>query len=211
VTAGRAWVIDRYSSRITVLDGQGTLLNTLQMHASAISATSDQLWVTDDIHDRAVRLDPLSGAQLIAVDLPGPAGPTDVAVTGDSVWIAAARANTVFRLDPTSNTLTDARPGLQDARTLSALGNDVWLASPSEDRIARLDPSAGRLAVTVDVCDTPIDVAATPTGAWVVCALGRALWRVDRAGSVVTRIQLDGVPTAVAADGERALVTLRAD
>jgi hypothetical protein len=34
---------------------------------------------------------------------------------------------------------------------------------------------------------------------------------VDRAGTVLARIALDGVPTAVAADGERVLVALRAD
>jgi hypothetical protein len=100
---------------------------------------------------------------------------------------------------------------MQDVRTVSALGTDVWLASPSTDKVARLDSASQRVTLTVDVCDTPVSVAPTPTGAWVACAVDHSLWRVDRAGSVTARISLEGVPTSVAADGERALVTLRAD
>lgn len=211
LVSGRAWVVDRYSNRITMLDErQGTLLNSLSMHASAIAAAGGQLWASDDLHDRVYRLDPASGALLATIELAAPAGPTDLAVAGGSVWIAAPRSNAIYRLDPATNQARDAVTGLEDVRTVSALGDDLWLASPSLDRIARFDPSSGRIAVTIDVCDTPVDVAATPTGAWVVCQ-ERALWRLDRAGTVMARIALDGVPTAVAADGERAIVTLRGD
>ena len=212
LTSGRAWVIDRYSSRITILDGrQGTLLNSMQIHGSAISALGNQVWISDDLRDRVVRLDPNSGAELNTVELSPPAGPTDIAVTDSRVWIAAPRANAVLGLDPATTAPVDVPVGLPDVRFLSALGEDVWLVSPSEDRIARLDAASGRIAVTVDVCDTPVDAAATPTGVWVVCSQSKALWQVDRTGAVVSRVELDAVPTAVAADGERAVVSLRSD
>jgi streptogramin lyase len=187
------------------------LLGSLSLHASGIAAAQGQLWITDDINNRIVRLDPLSGTQLATLDLPEPTGPTDVAVSGDHVFVAAPRANTVFRVDSTTNAVSDVSPDIEDVRTLAALDNDLWLVSPSTDRIARLDVAAGRVAVTVDVCDTPVAIAATPTGAWVACSQARVLWRVDRAGTVVAEIDLDGAPTAVAAEGERAWVTLRAD
>jgi streptogramin lyase len=212
VTPSRLWVLDRYSSRITILDGrQGTLLNSLPIHASAIAASTDQMWVVDDITDVAVRLDPLSGAQVSAVSLPAPAGATDVVVAAQSVWIAAPRAKAVFRLDPATATVTDVSTAMQDVQTLAAFGNDLWLVSPSTDSVSRLDIASGRLALSVDVCDTPVSVAPTASGAWVACSVDRSLWRIDRTGTVTSRIELDGVPTAVAADGERALVTLRRD
>lgn len=212
VSPARVWVFDRYSDRLTILDGRhGTLLGSITMHASAIAATADQVWVTDDVRDQVTRLDPLSGAHVLTVDLPAPAGPTDVTIAAANVWIAAPRANAVFRLDPATGAVADVRLGLEDVRILEARGDDLWVASPSQDKVSRFDPVSGRVAVTVDVCDTPVDVAPTSTGAWVVCAVDKALWRVDRAGAVVSQINLDGVPTAVAAEGERALVTLRAD
>jgi hypothetical protein len=100
---------------------------------------------------------------------------------------------------------------MQDVRTVAALDGDLWLASPSTDKVGRLDVASGRIAVTIDVCDTPVSVAPTPTGAWVACSVDWSLWRIDRSGAVTARVQLDGVPTSVVADGERALVTLRAD
>lgn len=42
------------------------------------------------------------------------------------------------------------------------------------------------------------------------CATERSLWRLDAAGTVSDGMALDGVPTAVAADGDRRWMTLRA-
>jgi hypothetical protein len=212
LTPGRVWVSDRYSSRVTVLDRQlGTLLSSLPLHASAMAAGDGQLWISDDIGDRVMRLDPASGAQVSVVELSHPAGPTGLALAGGSLWIAAPRSGNILRLDPATGAFADAGLGLADVRSVASLGDDLWLASPTIDRVARVDLTSGRIAVSADVCDTPVDIAPTPTGAWLVCAVERELWRIDRAGSVVVEIELDAVPTAVAVDGERAVVTLRAD
>jgi hypothetical protein len=212
LTPGRVWVADRYSGQVALMDAsQGALLDTFALHASAIGTGDGQVWFADDLNDRIVRLDPQSGAQMTTIDLEAPAGPTDIAVAGGVVWIAAPRSNTVLRLDPGSAEVTDLGLPLVDVRTVAATGNDVWLASPSTDIIARLDAASGRIAVQAVVCDTPIAVAPTPTGAWVACALDRQLWRLDLAGAITVKITLDAVPSALAVDGETALVTLRAD
>jgi streptogramin lyase len=212
LTPGRAWVVDRYSNQVALIEaGQGALIDTFAIHASAIAAEENQVWLADDLNDRIVRLDPLSGAVLASIDLPSPAGPTDIAVVGGAVWIAAPRNNAVLRLDAGGAAVADLGLPLDDVRTVTGLGKDVWLASPSTDIVARLDASTGRIATQVEVCDTPIAIAATPTGAWVACALDRQLWRLDLAGTVTVKITLDAVPSALAADGELALVTLRAD
>jgi class 3 adenylate cyclase len=212
LTQGRVWIIDRYSNQITALNSRdGSLLDTIPLHASAITGSGSELWIADDLAERIVRLDPASGAELMAVDLPAPAGPSDLALAGGSVWVAAPRSGKLYRVDATSGAVADAGIGLDGVRVVEALAHDVWLASPAQDGLARLDATSGRVDVRVDVCDEPVSLAPTPTGVWVACARERALWRLDRTGSIVARIGLDAVPAAVVADGERALVTLRAD
>jgi hypothetical protein len=215
LTPGRVWVVDRYSDQVALLDAsQGALIDTFDVHASAIAAGDGQVWLADDLNDRVIRLDPQSGTVLSTMDLQFPAGPTDIAVLGQSVWIAAPRSNSVLRFDIVEDEITDLGLPLTDVRTVVGIAGqygDVWVASPSTDVVARLDAGSGRIATQVEVCDTPVALAPTPTGAWVACALDRQLWRLDRSGTVAVKITLDAVPSALAADGENALVTLRAD
>ena len=212
LTTGRVWVADRYSDQVALIDAnQGGLIDTFAIHASAIATGENQVWVADDLNDRVIRLDPQSGAQVLTIALEAPAGSTDLTVTGGAVWIAAPRHDAVLRVDVATAAVTDLGLPLVDVRTVAGLGNDVWLASPSTDIVARLDAATGRIVTQAEVCDTPIAIAPTPTGAWVACALDRQLWRLDRTGAVIVKITLDAVPSAVAVDGENALVALRAD
>lgn len=208
----RLWVADRYSSQIAVLDASdGSLLDRLELHASALASTAGQLWLTDDLGDRVIRLDPQTNAELAVIALAGPAGPSGIDISDSGVWVAAPRSGALLRIEAATGTYVDVAVDLIDVRVVRSLGADVWIASPTTDRIARLEGASGRVAVRVDVCDTPIALAPTPTAVWVACATERALWRIDRAGTVLIEIRLDAVPTAVVADGERVWVTLRAD
>jgi streptogramin lyase len=212
VAGGRVWVADRYSSQIAALDiRQGSLLDRLDVHASAILAEEGQLWLADDLTDRLVRLNPENGAEIAAFALPSPAGPSGLAISGGSIWVAAPRADTVLRFHAGTGAPLEPLVEISAIRTMAALGDDLWVASPSTDRIARVDTATGRVAVRVDVCDTPIALAPTPTAIWVACATDRTLWRVDRAGQVQSQVELGAVPTALVAQGERVWVTLRAD
>jgi streptogramin lyase len=205
-------VADRYSSRLTQLDATaGTVISSLPLHASSLAFAEGQLWLADDIGDRLIRLDPTSGSPLVEIPLGRTAGATDVAMAADHLWVAAPRAGGLLRVDPSAATTTDIQVGIADVRSVSASGGVLWLASPGQDRVARVDAASGRVAVSVEVCDTPVDIAATPSGAWVVCALDRQLWRLDLAGTVTLKITLAAVPSALAADGELVLVALRAD
>jgi len=212
IAGDRVGVADRYSSRLTLLDATaGTVILSLPLHASSLLFAESQLWLADDIQDRLVRLDPTSGAQLAEISLGRTAGAADVVLAADHLWVAAPRAGGLLRVDPSAGTTVDIQLGIADVRAVSAYADNVWLASPGLDRVARVDAASGRVAVNAEVCDTPVDIAATPSGAWVVCALDRQLWRLDLAGTVTLKITLDAVPSALATDGELALVALRAD
>ena len=90
---GLLWVADRYSDKVTVLDaGSGDLQERVDLHASAIDAGPSGVWAADDLFDRVRRLDPRTGAELSAIDLPVGSGASDVDASGETVWVAAALA-----------------------------------------------------------------------------------------------------------------------
>jgi hypothetical protein len=95
--------------------------------------------------------------------------------------------------------------------SIGAAGDDLWLASSADDSAARVDARTGHVDLRVPVCDTPIAIAGTPSGAWVACATSHELWHIDRAGGVTDRVHLDAIPSALVSDGERAWVALRGD
>ena len=196
----RVWVADRYASRLTVLDArQGNLIQPVELHVSAIASSADQLWVTDDLADQVLRLDPATNAVVATADLPSPAGPTDIAMSAGQVWVVAPRQNALFRIDATAASAELVTTGVDDVRAVDALGDDVWIAGFEADQVARIDAVSRRVDVRVDVCDAPVAVAPIESGAWIVCTRDRQLWKIDRAGTVTTRITLDAVPADVAA------------
>ena len=85
--------------------------------------------------------------------------------------------------------------------------------SPAFDTATRLDAGSSRVAVSVDVCDSPVAVVAVPDGGGesIACSVERSLWHVDPAGDADRKIELEAVPTDVALDGDRVWVSLRQD
>jgi class 3 adenylate cyclase/streptogramin lyase len=212
VVGGQVWVADRYNDLVSVLTADiGTLTKQLAVHAAALAGDDQAVWAADDLADRLIRLDPRTLTEVGRIALPVPAGPTDLVALDGILWVAAPSAKGVLRVDPTSGDTTVQPSDIAAITSIAALGDDLWIASRSVDVVARLDARTGRLAVRADVCDTPVDLAPVPGGVWVACATERALWRLDAAGAVLDTFALDGVPTSVAADGERAWVSLRAD
>ena len=212
VDAGKAFVADRYANQLTVLAARdGSLLDRFDQHASGLASSPAGVWAADDLADRLVLLDPVSGPTSNWITFTPPAAPTALAVAADILWAAAPRAPGIQRVDTSQRTVAPVATELSGVDGVGAAGNDLWLASSAGDSVARVDGSNGNVEVRVPVCDTPIALAGTPTGAWVACATSNELWRIDRTGGVTDRVQLDGVPAALVADGERVWVALRAD
>jgi len=212
VVGGRVWVADRYNDVLSVLAADsGTLVKQFKLHAAALAADDQSVWAADDLADRLVRLDPASLNEAGSIELPAPAGPSDVVAAGGALWVAAPRADSLLRVDAAAGTVSSQPMDIPAITTIAASGDALWVASRSTDVVARLEATSGRLAVRVDVCDAPIDLAPIPGAVWVACATERTLWRLDAAGTVLDMFALDGVPTSVAADGEHVWVALRAD
>jgi class 3 adenylate cyclase/streptogramin lyase len=212
VDAGKAFIADRYANQLSFLIARdGALLDRFDQHVSGLASSPTGVWAANDLADRLVLVDPVSGPTSDWIAFPASAGPTALAVAADSLWAAAPRVPGVQHVDTVLRTVTPAATELSGVDSIGAAGGDLWLSSSSGDNAARVDSASGHVEVRVPVCDTPIGIAVTPSGAWVACSTSHELWRVDRTGSVTDRIHLDGIPAALVVDGERAWVALRGD
>jgi len=212
VSGGKTFVADRYANQVTVLtERDGALIDRFDQHASGLASSPLGVWVADDLANRLSQLDPVSGPASDWITFPPSAGPTALAFAADTLWAAAPRVVGVQRVDTAQRTVAAVATELSGVDSIGAAGHDLWLASSAVDSAARVDAASANVEVRVPVCDTPIAIAGTPTGAWVACATSHELWRVDRAGGVTDQFGLGGVPAALVADGERVWVALRAD
>jgi streptogramin lyase len=212
VSAGKTFVADRYANQLTILtERDGALIDRFDQHASGLASSPLGVWVADDLADRLSQLDPVTGPMSDWITFPPAAGPTALAFAADTLWAAAPRVAGVQRVDTGARAVAPVATELSGVDSIGAAGNDLWLASSAADGAARVDATTGRVDLRVPVCDTPIAIAGTPSGAWVACSTSRELWHVDRSGGVTDRIELDAIPAALATDGERAWVALRGD
>jgi peptide/nickel transport system substrate-binding protein len=148
--------------------------------------------------DRAVAIDPVSGRQTAAAELPGTA--TAAVAAAGSLWLADPEDQLVLRLDPDSGQIEDrvAMPG--QPGSLTAAGGAVWVAGPLSGSVTRIDPASGRVTQTVRVGSGNLGAIASLGGEVLVAdSASRALVTLDaRTGAVKRRHTLALRPTALA-------------
>jgi YVTN family beta-propeller protein len=122
--------------------------------------------------------------------IPVGAGPVDVLVSQDAVWVANVAQGTVSRIDPATNTVTQTiQVGRNPVRLAAGFGS-IWVANQTEQTLSRIDARTGQLLATI----------ATPTlapnqlavGAGSVWALtGYSLLRIDPSTNKATLVDAD--------------------
>ena len=163
-----------------------------------LAATDDALWaVTPDY--KVVRIESATGA-VTATSKAVPA--IAVAAGGAGVWALGLDGRVVRLHERTGRPI--ARSRIPAPVTSIAVGDDAaWVTSSADGTLWRVSggPNPGLGSITLAPGIT--DVAAGATAAWVVNPLAGTLSRVDMDTSTVTRtVELEGVPYAVAVDGE---------
>ena len=120
--------------------------------------------------------------------------PSSVAVTSESVWVAANDQGGVMRLDPKTNRITATVAMGILPFYLAADDREVWGTSFQDAAIARVDAVTARvLNVWRGFCRGPSGVALTSDSALIACDTSGTLVRIDRAtGTVVASIALPG-------------------
>jgi len=200
------WVVDGFSGRLSVIDPRSNTVTLVaaDMHGvSGLASGFGAVWLTDAVGDRVIRLNTRTRQVEATIDLAADSVPSAIAVGSNAVWVANQVAMTVSSIDPASNdVVTAAIPLCCRPTALAVLDSDVWVVSADSDRAQRVDGGRGAVAVTVEVGDGPSAVLVRDDGVWVANALDQTVVRLDRAGDVLTVVELDAQPSAMAfADG----------
>ena len=152
-----------------------------------------------------------------SVELPTGSGPTALGVGDGSLWVAAGRQPSVFRIDTADPARSPERFGTGDVPTALSVAPDgtVWIVERAADSVLALDASgATRVDVVVgDRCDAPTAIEASEDDVWVACADSSNVVRLDPSdGSVVGSLAVEGNPGPMATDETGAVwVAIRGD
>lgn len=87
----------------------------------------------------------------VAARIPVGAGPVDVLVGQDAVWVANAAQGTVSRIDPATNTVAATiRVGRNPVRLAVGFGS-IWVANETSQTVSRIDVRTGQPQATIPV------------------------------------------------------------
>jgi streptogramin lyase len=211
--AGTIWVSQAYTRTLTSIDAETVQVrDDVEVTGRQLEATDDAVWVTDDIGDRVVLLSTTTLDEVSATALEPASGPRAIAAGEGSMWVATERAGTVIEIDATSGTDIGHPIGLGSPATdVAVAGGSVWVTSMDADRLYRIDPAQARVVATIETCDGPESVVASDRDVWIACRSAEVVRRLTTDGSVVADIDVPGVPTALAIDGDGVWVALRGD
>jgi virginiamycin B lyase len=117
----------------------------------------------------------------VVATIPVGAGPVDVLVVQDAVWVANAAQGTLSRIDPATNKVTKTiQVGRNPVRLAAGFGS-IWVANQTGQTVSRLDVRTGSLQATIPVTGH-VSAEDLAVGAGVVWVRGGArLWRLDPA------------------------------
>jgi YVTN family beta-propeller protein len=87
----------------------------------------------------------------VVATIPVGAGPVDVLVGQDAVWVANAAQGTVSRVDPATNTVTKTiRVGRNPVRVAAGFGS-IWVANETSQTVSRIEARTGQPQATIPV------------------------------------------------------------
>jgi DNA-binding beta-propeller fold protein YncE len=151
-----------------------------------------------------VRIDP--NTRRVVARIPVPAGPTEIATSGGTVWVVCSAAGVLTRIDSSRNAVvTTIRVGAW-ALAIAISGDDVWVRGGSardDGRLYRIDARTNAVEAVIQAGapqgrEGVASIAATARGVWVP---GVSLDLVDRtSGAVVATLPISSYAVALEGD-----------
>jgi class 3 adenylate cyclase len=119
-----------------------------------------------------------------------------ITTTDDAVWTAFS--NSIARIDPVSEEMTDPLDLEHGADDIIGVDRDLWIVDQLKRTLYRYGPDGEELD-SVELPFTPNDIAAGPDGSlWVLNSSAGTVTRVDADGQVDESIRVGSDPTDVA-------------
>ena len=192
MAGGTAWVanVGNGVARYDAATGRrlGSVGPGLLSVCTGMDVGHGSLWVAACTANRLHRFDLATGRQQAAIRLPagGIAEEGSVAAGGSGVFVVAADAGRIVRVDPRSQRVVARLPAPEGAAGLRFGFGSLWVTSPTEGTLTRLDPSTGRVQATVPVGAGAYFLAIGEGAVWVMNNFEAQVLRVDPADNSVT-------------------------
>ena len=165
------------------------------------------IWASDPHDPALLRIDPQYGRVAAKVDLPrgqeadGPQNAQGVAVTRDAVWTAYGYPKRIARYTPSTGKVATRRidNGTFFDGLVAAEGDVVWVVDREGRRLLRVDPDTLAVEDTAKLHGGFVEDARVYRGSlWVAMQGDGGVWRIDRNGDVLGKIETGDVPYSLA-------------
>jgi virginiamycin B lyase len=198
VSDGVAWVattggIRRYSAG-------GRILGTTAVGGPvclAMDAGFDAVWVGVCGPSAAVvRLDAATGEVIARISIDGGLQSEGSLGAGEgAVWGITANPARLVRIDPATNTVSEAFTLEVGAAGVRADEGGVWVTLADNGRVLHIDPASGEVVKTIEVGSAPRFLAIGEGGVWVMNNGDGSVSRIDpETDKVVATIGVDDGP-----------------
>jgi YVTN family beta-propeller protein len=177
VSPGTVWVASGKGNhvwRISTATNRVTATITVGQFPRSLAVSGTSLWVCSRDDEQGLwRIDTDTNQVVAKVEVTGgvaPCGGVSVAPDG-AVWVInwndATDENTLVRVDPDANIVTDAIPlGTGVAFGFASQTSAIWAVSSTNNTLLRVDPQAHRLDGQLSLDHQPVQVVFAGNALW---------------------------------------------
>jgi DNA-binding SARP family transcriptional activator len=207
VAAGALWVANAGSRTVTRIDLVSREARTfgVDLEPFGLAVAGGSLWVTGRAGGlvRAPLRDPAL-AETVALPQPDLTSAEEVAASGMSVWVVAARGERVVleRLDSRTGAVGAETPlGPRSAtHDIVATPDSVWVTNTLLNVVWRVSRATDRLVARIPIA-APTAIAAGSHAVWVTSQADNAVWKIDAATNLGSEMPAGDAPIDVAVGG----------
>ena len=164
---------------VAVLDSQSGQVRDaigLGKPSAGVAMGPDAFWITEPQSHTVTRVDRVTHQiHVVPVD----AEPVAAAVHGTDVWVAAAGANKVTRVNTVIGQRTISVPVGAQPRGITVGFDRVWVTSQLEETVTVLDAGTGAAVHTVEVGAGPVGIAVGLGRVWVANSRENTVMSLD--------------------------------
>lgn len=135
----------------------------------------------------------------VAAEIQVGRGPQAVTFGHNAVWVAAGGSNTVSRIDPISNKVTQTIAVGKEPVGVIVSDDAVWAANMGDGTVSRIDPATNKVITAIKVGRSPLLLSAGEGSIWVTNSLDNTVSRINpQTNEVIATIKVGKGPSGVA-------------
>ena len=176
---GAVWVPDMASSSIYKVDPHSnrvvlTIPTDIFGSAGSIGVGAGSVWVVtfEDHNKTLTRYSAATAAVEAQVKLPRPSA--GVLLDFGSVWVTAANAGGLYKIDPNTNQIAATISIHAASHMLASIEGSIWVAFDTEGIVRRINATTGKITATIEtgVADMESDgeITAGSGSVWIIHA-----------------------------------------